>query len=304
MAAVAHIANGLWANAANGLANIGATAGAAGAAAVLHGSKLRGLHIPTSPVGLLMFFGFIAVSFVVMANTPPVDHGGQRYYRTTGLSVYFKAENTVVAFPLPNDVAQRGFGDGKTQGMKKGDPIVLPASILAVDIQSLAKVMKHARRNDCGSVTLKEWDSILKLTDIDTQFDFDNLGENLRQLAILSVNLLALRGQISTAELWDLGRRHSVARWIACSCEKLARRDEYLTGEEIDKIGGEAASVVMRIQNASRDWLQRQPSIPGHGRQDYPDFWYDARTILVGELEKDKTYYLMPLEFSPCAQDS
>ncbi|KZV74149.1 hypothetical protein PENSPDRAFT_648156 [Peniophora sp. CONT] len=300
MAAVAQVAYDLWDVAANGMANVGAVAGAAGAAAALHGGKFRGLRVPTSPLGLFMLGGLAAVSILIMVlSTPPVGVGGQRYYSTTHLSVHFKAESTVVAFPIPDEIAQDGgFGDMAMQGMTRKNPITMPSTISAADLKSLAKVMKHIHKSNAAAVGLADWDSVLKLTGVDTPFDFDNLGENLRQLAILCVNALAEQGRVSAAELFDLGRRHSVALWVACSCERLARRDEHLADEEIDRIGSRAASLVMKIQNESNEWLLRQSPRPQNGRQGYPDFWYGVTSGLVHELGKDKTW-LRSLK-SPC----
>ena len=103
MAAVAEFANGLWDAAANGLAQVGTVAGAAGAAAIAHGGKLHGLRMPTSSLGLVMFGG-LAVLYLLVAimalSTPPIGsvHGAGQ------LDIHLQVSDTLLVFVNAPDI--------------------------------------------------------------------------------------------------------------------------------------------------------------------------------------------------------
>lgn len=229
-----------------------------------------------------------------------------------------QVQSEIVPFPLPNAIAQDGaFGDRAVPGMTRKNAIALEPPIVKQDVVNLATAMdlmyvpplkgvlscaepRYRHKGKSDAVKLGEWDSVLKLTGIDMPFDFEKLREGLRKDAIAGIDALAEQGLISPAMLLSLGLDNSIARWIACPAEELARRDEILSREERKAIGHRYSSALNDIRQDSFMWSLRQKVAPGNGRQDYPNFWYSVvKDAFADELAEDRDW--LPLLESPCA---
>ena len=148
-------------------------------------------------------------------------------------------------------------------------------------------------------VTIEEWGSVLKFTELQAFFDFEKLGKDLRHLAIAAIDAHAELGEVSDVTLLSLGLKYSIDRWIACPAERLARRDEVLTDAEGDAIGQRAERVIYKIHHDSFQWLYLQDIEPENGRQAYPHFWARVKAGFSDDLAEDAEW-LSELSESPC----